>query len=399
MKSNKIKDNTTVKKQEPAVAAGNTVTQPNLTVGVPDDPYEKEADAVADKIMRMPEQNFVQRKCAECEKEELHRKPLGDSITPFIRTKSNGETTGPDSVSSTIQKNKGNGSSLDSSTQSSMENRFGVDFSSVKIHIGPEAIQMNRELNAKAFTAGTDIYFNEGQYQPHSSEGKYLLAHELTHVVQQKNNGSPHLIQKHGLVEGLLAELEARKKKIKSFAKNGNPSIAPIGNKSTGVMSGYQLIQNFKLELDPAANPDNYAFVQFIKGEMYETKGGEKVYWPASMGIYGKKETDPFLFTDWIVDTPDVDPRFGSHNGVKPKIPTTEFEDAPGVILKGEGAVLPPGLTYKIDARMGVYPWGWPIPTSIGDWEKMKPTPFAEVNWSWEIVVSSDSKSLDVDVK
>jgi len=186
--------------------------QPKLTVGAPNDPYEKEADAVADKVMRMPGQNFVQRKCAECEKEEeekLHRKALSDSITPFIQTKSNRETSVPDSVSSSVQKSKGNGSSLDSNTQSFMESRFGADFGSVKIHTGSESIQMNRELNAKAFTSGSDIYFNEGQFQPHSSDGKQLLAHELTHTLHQGGTSSNILpVQKKCDVVGIASRVK-----------------------------------------------------------------------------------------------------------------------------------------------------------------------------------------------
>lgn len=74
-----------------------------------------------------------------------------------------------------------------------MQSRFGADFSDVKIHTGGEAILMKRELNAKAFTVGNDIYFNEGQYNPNSGEGKHLLAHELVHTVQQ---GSVKTIQR-----------------------------------------------------------------------------------------------------------------------------------------------------------------------------------------------------------
>ena len=66
-----------------------------------------------------------------------------------------------------------------------MENRFGADLSAVKIHTSGESTQMNESLNAQAFTVGSDIYFNEGKYRPHSTEGKQLLAHELTHVMQQ----------------------------------------------------------------------------------------------------------------------------------------------------------------------------------------------------------------------
>jgi len=169
----------------------NLPVQAKLTVGSPGDPYEKEADAVADKIMRMPVQNFVQRKCTECDEEDkkkIQRKPVSEIITPFIQTKSNGESLAGDFLLSSIQSSIGSGSSMDSSTQTFMESRFGADFSSVKIHTGGEAVQMNNELNAQAFTVGSDVYFNEGKYQPASSEGKQLLAHELTHTVQQGND-------------------------------------------------------------------------------------------------------------------------------------------------------------------------------------------------------------------
>jgi hypothetical protein len=66
-----------------------------------------------------------------------------------------------------------------------MENRFGNDFSGVRIHTDNKAVQMSRDLNAQAFTVGNDIYFNQGKYSPSSENGKHLLAHELTHTIQQ----------------------------------------------------------------------------------------------------------------------------------------------------------------------------------------------------------------------
>jgi hypothetical protein len=176
--------------QQKSSAPGKFV-QPKLTIGAPNDPYEKEADTVAGKVMRMPEQNFVQRKCAHCEEEEkkqVRRKPISENITPLIQTKSEGGAVVSDALTQKISSSQGSGSSLDSNTQSFMSSRFGNDFSQVKIHTDGEAVQMNRELNAKAFTTGSDIYFNEGQYQPHSDSGKQLLAHELTHTVQQNKN-------------------------------------------------------------------------------------------------------------------------------------------------------------------------------------------------------------------
>jgi hypothetical protein len=170
--------------------------QAKLTVGAPDDPYEREADAVADQVMRMPESGFMQRKCAHCESEEkTNRKALCGSITPFIQAKSEGNATVSNSVASRINTSRGSGSALDGPTQSFMDSRFGNDFSKVKIHTDNESVQLNTSLDAKAFTVGNDIYFNRGQYQPGSSDGKKLLAHELTHVVQQGNKAP--VVQRH----------------------------------------------------------------------------------------------------------------------------------------------------------------------------------------------------------
>ncbi|MGB3073942.1 MAG: DUF4157 domain-containing protein, partial [Chitinophagales bacterium] len=125
----------------------------------------------------------IQRKCADCEKEDkVQRKPLASFIQ---RKESASGAMASESLSNKINASRGGGQTLDSHTLSFMQSRFGTDFNNVKIHTGDESVQMNRELNAKAFTVGRDIYFNEGQYNPGSNEGKKLLAHELTHTVQQ----------------------------------------------------------------------------------------------------------------------------------------------------------------------------------------------------------------------
>jgi Domain of unknown function (DUF4157) len=163
--------------------------QPKLSVGAADDPFEHEADAIADRVMRMPDSSFIQRKCVSCEHEEeeqIHRK-----ITPFIQ-KSTSQTPpleagglASESVTNQINATRGGGNRMPENTLSFMESRFGTDFSGVKIHTDTNAVQMSRELNAQAFTVGSDIYFNEGKYSPDSDSGKHLLAHELTHTVQQ----------------------------------------------------------------------------------------------------------------------------------------------------------------------------------------------------------------------
>jgi Domain of unknown function (DUF4157) len=160
--------------------------QRKLSIGSVNDPLEDEADAMADKVMRMPERPFVQRKCAHCEEEKtIQRSPLAASITPFIQAKGGDGGTASNTVTQQINATRGSGSSMDRPTQSFMESRFGTGFSNVKIHTGDYAVQMSRELNAQAFTVGNNIYFNSGKYNPSSESGKHLLAHELTHTVQQ----------------------------------------------------------------------------------------------------------------------------------------------------------------------------------------------------------------------
>jgi hypothetical protein len=177
--------------------------QLKLAVGAPDDPLEYEADAMADKVMRMPETSFIQRKsacsCGDYDDEHVRLKPLASQITPFIQAKGNGAGAVSDAVSGKIQSSMGGGSPMQANTKSFMESRFGTDFSDVKIHNGGESTELNRSLDAKAFTVSNNIYFNSGQYQPETDSGKHLLAHELTHTIQQsgsKGAGSSAVIRR-----------------------------------------------------------------------------------------------------------------------------------------------------------------------------------------------------------
>jgi hypothetical protein len=145
---------------------------------------ERQEDAVKEQIQRKPifESNTepqedyknIQRKCAECEKEEkLQKKSESTSLT----------TT--QNIESRLSSSKGSGSPLPHDTRAQMESSFDADFSNVRIHNDSSAVQMSKDLNAHAFTHGSDVYFNSGKYDAYSNSGKRLLAHELTHVVQQ----------------------------------------------------------------------------------------------------------------------------------------------------------------------------------------------------------------------
>ena len=163
----------------------NSSLQFKLSVGSADDPLEDEADSMADTVMRMPESNLIQRKCSHCEDDEkVHRKPLASFIQ---RKESSASETIPESVSDRIHASQSGGSMINGTALDFMESRFGTDFGDVKIHTDSDAIQLNQELNARAFTVGSHVYFNEGQYNTNSDDGKKLLAHELTHTIQQAN--------------------------------------------------------------------------------------------------------------------------------------------------------------------------------------------------------------------
>ena len=96
-----------------------------------------------------------------------------------------------------IEQSSGKGHSLPEDTRQEMEGAFGADFSAVRIHNDAKAVQMNQQLGAQAFASGGDIYFNQGNYHPNTSSGKHLLAHELTHTLQQ-NGIVKKTIQKNG---------------------------------------------------------------------------------------------------------------------------------------------------------------------------------------------------------
>ena len=178
------------------IYAGNVQRLPikrNLSIGAVDDPMEYEADAMADTVMRMPEPNLIQRKCTHCAEEEVQRKPLASFVQR--KEKEDGNTIS-DATHNQVEATRGGGSAMPANTKTFMESRFGIDFSNVRIHSGGYASQLSNQLNAQAFTLNNDIYFNSGKFSPEFSEGKHLLAHELTHTIQQSGNARREIQKK-----------------------------------------------------------------------------------------------------------------------------------------------------------------------------------------------------------
>lgn len=208
----------------PPIARHMGIVQPALKLGKPGDKFEQEAESVANQVMMMPANSQpammsplsdgIQMQVEE-EEDELQMMPISSTISMVSRQEEEEEVhlsteeeeqvqlsseeeeeqiqlfgegggTVSSDVSSQIIQSKGSGQNLPSPIQAEMGQKIGADFSTVKIHTGPDAAHMSSQLGAKAFTHGNDIYFNEGNFQPNTSEGKHLLAHELTHTVQQR---------------------------------------------------------------------------------------------------------------------------------------------------------------------------------------------------------------------
>ena len=203
-------------------AVGNSAygrfVQPKLVVGAPGDHFEQEADRVADAVVgalapiRAGASSgaapvSVQRACAECEEEErLQRSPAAEGqgpadedlgldgqeeedeetgAFPVVQRALGGAAYASPALAARISSTQGRGEPLPEATQRDLGSRMAADFGAVRVHHDQVAARMCSDLNAHAFTLGRDIYFNTGRYDPESAAGTHLLAHELTHTIQQ----------------------------------------------------------------------------------------------------------------------------------------------------------------------------------------------------------------------
>ncbi|MFH6989266.1 DUF4157 domain-containing protein [Flavobacterium collinsii] len=148
---------------------------------------KEEEKPVQKKSDKKEEEKPIQAKCDNCEKEEtVQSKDKKEEDKAVQKKEQNPDAEINDNeLEGKLDHSKGGGAGLDKKTKGEMESGFGADFSDIKIHTDTNAVQMSQELGAQAFTNGNDVYFNKGKYNPDSREGKHLLAHELTHTIQQ----------------------------------------------------------------------------------------------------------------------------------------------------------------------------------------------------------------------
>jgi hypothetical protein len=171
-------------------------TQRKLNVNTAGDLYEREADHMATQVMRMPAPSMpmVTPRLAPV-RESLQRKPIthcsgSAQIMPTI-------------VDKTI---RSSGKPLDSTTRNFMESRFSHDFSHVRVHDDSQAVNSARSVNAQAYTVGPNLVFGTGQYAPQTITGRSLIAHELSHVIQQRA-AMPLISQQRGFATSATAHL------------------------------------------------------------------------------------------------------------------------------------------------------------------------------------------------
>ncbi|WP_055074296.1 DUF4157 domain-containing protein [Pseudanabaena sp. 'Roaring Creek'] len=206
-----------------AAYAEQMAIQAKLNIGEPNDKYEKEADATATKVVQQinaptSSQSIQKQDTLGTEEEGIQRKLsfsriqrresiAGLPVRSLLQRRGNldGGEAEPD-LEASIQTARGGGQSLDPHLQTKMGQAMGADFSSVRVHTDSRSDQLNKSIQAKAFTTGRDVFFRQGAYNPSSKGGQELIAHELTHVVQQ--NGAQNVANRSTNKSKLSRKLE-----------------------------------------------------------------------------------------------------------------------------------------------------------------------------------------------
>ena len=265
-----------------AIAAERMAIQAKLAIGEPNDKYEQEADATAARVVQQinssttSQSQPIQRQDLE-DDDELQMKPL------VQRRENLGGGEASTDLESAIQSARGSGQSLDANLQQSMGQAMGADFSGVKVHTDSQSDQLNKSIQAKAFTTGQDLFFRQGAYEPSSRGGQELIAHELTHVVQQ-NGGAVQRsqIQREDLVEAedQFADDAIYKRKYKRtgstsiFLTDEDGSLKFKGNTpQTKKLKKKNKLQIVRRKRDPDGLPEGeYCLVKFMEVDVNQQK-------------------------------------------------------------------------------------------------------------------------------
>jgi hypothetical protein len=220
-------------------------------------PGKEEEKKIQKKSDKKEEEKPIQKK------EEQEKKPAADEVLKeeqdatgkhplMAKEKPSGLNKGTDGLGQQLKEQGGKGASLSPEVRNEMSRAIGADFSGVKIHTGDKASELSNELGAQAFTHGNDVYFNSGKYDTESSTGKHLLAHELTHVVQQGAAPALSGSKKSAGAPGVQREISTPLPKgVKADEVSGIANF-PIGKFSVEILPDRKAVEGDDVDKDGA---------------------------------------------------------------------------------------------------------------------------------------------------
>jgi hypothetical protein len=229
--------------------------QTKLTIGTSNDPLEQEADRIADQVLAAPARSAISGL-------------LPPRIQRYAAPTTGGPLTAPDRVNRILAES---GAPLAPALRRDMEQRFGYDFSRVRVHSGDAAERSVREVNAVAYTVGHNMVFGAGRFQPASHEGRRLIAHELTHVVQQSASDARHVGQDHGAGDSFASSqaphegASGRQPVTVNGAARVYLARAPEPGVASGVAEGQGRTEKMKRAFTPRSGDADTALIEVME--------------------------------------------------------------------------------------------------------------------------------------
>lgn len=202
----------------------------------------------------------------------LQQQVGNQAVQRLIQRSGGGNNELDDETAGRINANRGSGQNLDSSMQEKMSSSMGYDFSDVRVHTSPESDQLNKSVGAKAFTTGSDIFFSEGSYDPGSTGGQELIAHELTHVVQQGTGlagggGGPMTVNTPG---------DSHEQEADAIAKSVTSGPAPTPVQAQEDEESVQMQEDPEDEMQMQEDPEDEMQMQEEEEEMVQPQVEEE---------------------------------------------------------------------------------------------------------------------------
>ncbi len=307
-----------------------------VEIGAPNDRFEAEAHRMADRVVAggaaaaagasvSAAPPSAQRACAACAAEQ-EQGLLQRDAAPGPAGAAAPATAPAPLASRGSEGGRSSGASLDAGVRAQMEQGFGRDFGDVRIHRDSRAHAMNRALHAKAFTYGADVYFGAGHYDPNSTAGRRLIAHELTHVAQQ--TGGAAAIQRAPL------SIQATSISSWDFRNSGSTDAAnccakcPLTLGEGVASSGFRNGMELKARINGHVAGTTYDIKRTIERATWTKNGGTWTNTSHRTGDDDKHDSDECL-------TPSSSP------------PAIFSEDRPGFNAQGAPASGDTDMVYK----------------------------------------------------